>query len=316
MKKLFKTILLILISVIHPLAFAVEQKKLTVILDWFINPNHAPLFVAEQEGFFKEQGIKVQFISPANTSSGEKMVAVNKADIVVTYQPKLMQLVNQGLPLIRFATLINKPLNCFVVLDDGKVKSLKGLKGKRIGLCTQSVDGESTFSTMLRSVNLTMKDIKPIYVNFNLISSLLTNRIDGFSGGMRNVEPLAIELIGKRTKLFYPEEHGFPEYDELIFVTNKDKINSPILIKFVRALKKGMLYLKNNPKKSWQKFSTKHSELNNALNKKIWFVTLKYFATDPAKLDRERYQRLTEFLWKKELIKSIPKLKDYAHELK
>jgi len=315
MKKLFKITFLIFLLTTNPLALAAKQQKLTVILDWFINPNHAPLFIAEHEGFFKEEGIQVQFISPATASSGEKMVAANKADIVITYQPKLVQLVTQGLPLMRFATLIDSPLNCFVVLDNGKIKTAKDLKGKRIGRSTNSTDDSIFLSMMLKTANLTIKDIEPIYVKSNLMSSLLTNRIDGFSGGMRNVEPLAIELAGKRTKLFYPEDFGFPKYDELIFVTNKNKIHDPSLKKFVRALQKGMLHLKNYPHKSWKNFSIQHPELNNPLNKKIWFVTLKYFATDPAKLDRKGYKTLTKFLWKKKSIQSNPKLEEYAYEL-
>ena len=29
--------------------------KLVVLLDWFANPDHAPLFVAQDQGFFKQQ---------------------------------------------------------------------------------------------------------------------------------------------------------------------------------------------------------------------------------------------------------------------
>ena len=292
-----------------------KPHKLTVVLDWFINPNHAPIFVAEQEGFFKQQGLQIKLIAPADASSGEKMVAANKADIVITYQPKLMRMVTQGLPLIRFATLIDKPLNCFVTLDDGAIQSIKDLKDKNIGQSTQNMNDSTLLSTMLQNAGLTIKDINPIYVKFNLMSALLTKKIDGFSGGMRNVEPLAIELLGKHTKLFYPEEYGFPEYDELIFVTNKNKIHDLSLIKFVKALKLGVLYLKKNPHKAWQKFSRLHPALNNSLNKKIWFTTLKYFAIDPAKLERTKYEELAKFLWNKRSIKTIPKIETYAYEL-
>ncbi|NRA73439.1 MAG: ABC transporter substrate-binding protein [Rickettsiales bacterium] len=310
MKKLLIFILIICLPV-----FADEPKKLTVILDWTINPNHAPIFVAQKEGFFKRQGLRVELISPADVSSGEKMVAVNKADIAITYQPKLTQLVAQGLPIIRFATLIDKPLNCFVTLDNGSIQSIKDLKDKNIGVSTQNLENSILLSTMLHNANLTIKDINPIYVKFNLMSALLSNKIDGFSGGMRNVEPLAIESVGSTTKLFYPEEYGFPEYDELIFVANKNKMNDPALIKFVYALKQALVYLRNNPEKTWQDFSVHYPALNNTLNKKIWFTTLKYFAVDPAKLENAKYEKLTKFLWNKGVLKTMPKIEEYACEL-
>ena len=52
MKK-FILVLLILFSFRN-----VQAQKLTVLLDWFANPDHAPLFVAEEKGFFKKCSVK------------------------------------------------------------------------------------------------------------------------------------------------------------------------------------------------------------------------------------------------------------------
>src|ERR1700738_4669214 len=84
-------------------AFAAPAEKplqpLTVILDWFINPDHAALFVADQQGYFKEAGLQVKLIAPANPADPPKLVAAGKADIAVDYQPNLLLEIGQGLPL-------------------------------------------------------------------------------------------------------------------------------------------------------------------------------------------------------------------------
>ena len=36
---------------------AVAQEKLTLMLDWFVNPDHAPIIVADQLGYFSERGL-------------------------------------------------------------------------------------------------------------------------------------------------------------------------------------------------------------------------------------------------------------------
>ena len=36
---------------------ALANEKLTLVLDWYINPDHAPIVVAEQIGAFKEAGL-------------------------------------------------------------------------------------------------------------------------------------------------------------------------------------------------------------------------------------------------------------------
>ena len=83
--------------------------KLTLMLDWFVNPDHAPLIVAKQKGFFKNAGLDVDLIAPADPNSPPKMVAAGKADLAVSYQPQLHVQVSQGLPLIRIGTLVSTP---------------------------------------------------------------------------------------------------------------------------------------------------------------------------------------------------------------
>jgi putative hydroxymethylpyrimidine transport system substrate-binding protein len=167
-------------------------------------------------------------------------------------------------------------------------------------------------ATMLKTALLKLSDVELINVKFNLAQALLTGKIDGFTGGMRNFEPVIMELAGNPIRMFYPEKYGFPMYDELILVTNKNKINDPRLPKFIRALEQGVAYLQKNPRACWKIFAANHPELNNTLNEKAWFLTLPYFAHDPAKLDKARYQNLADFMYKEKLIGYVPNIDNYA----
>ena len=40
-------------------ALSVQAAELKVMLDWFINPDHGPLYVAEERGYFKDAGLEV-----------------------------------------------------------------------------------------------------------------------------------------------------------------------------------------------------------------------------------------------------------------
>jgi putative hydroxymethylpyrimidine transport system substrate-binding protein len=68
---------------------AAAQDRMTVILDWFVNPDHGPIFVAEEKGYFAEAGLEVEVIAPADPSDPPKMVAAGRADLGVSYQPQL-----------------------------------------------------------------------------------------------------------------------------------------------------------------------------------------------------------------------------------
>ena len=102
-----------------------SAENITVLLDWFVNPDHAPLFVALEKGFFDERGLNVNFIAPADPNDPPKLVAAGKADIAISYQPQLYLQVGQGLQLVRIGTLIATPLNSLVVLQNGPIKSIK-----------------------------------------------------------------------------------------------------------------------------------------------------------------------------------------------
>ena len=295
-------------------AFAAEE-KITVILDWFPNPDQAPLFVAEQAGFFKAQNLYVTFISPTDPAEAEKMIAAGKADIGVTYQPSLLQKVTSGLPLVRIATIINSPLNCLVTLKENNINKIADLKNKTIGYSTPGTDNIMLLS-MLKTASMSEKDINLINVHFDLVQALLAKKIDAFTGAMRNLEPIQITMLKKNVVVFYPEKYGFPKYDELILIANKKKINDPIFKKFVFALKQGTAYLLANPEASWQQFAQNHPEANSDLNHKIWFGTLKYFAKDPAYLDKNQYENFAAFLLQNKLIPFAPKLEDYTIDIK
>ena len=68
---------------------AVAAEKLTLLLDWFVNPDHAPIIVADKRGYFAERGLEVEIIAPADPNDPPKLVAAGQADIAISYQPQL-----------------------------------------------------------------------------------------------------------------------------------------------------------------------------------------------------------------------------------
>ena len=68
---------------------ALANDKVTLLLDWFINPDHGPVIIANEKGLFKEAGLEVEIIPPANPSDPPKLVAAGKADMAISYQPQL-----------------------------------------------------------------------------------------------------------------------------------------------------------------------------------------------------------------------------------
>lgn len=291
-----------------------DSKKLTIILDWFPNPDHAPLIVAQEKGFFKEQGIQVELIGPADPNDPPKLVAAGKADIGITYEPQFMQQVDQGLPLIAIGTLIDKPLNCLVTLKESGINSLSKLKNKRIGSSIGGLTG-IMLTKMLTEKGLSQKDIELINVRYNLTQALLSRRVDAVTGMNRNFEVPQLELTDHQVNVFFPEEHGIPNYSELIFIIHQAHVRDPRIPRFLAALKKAVAYLDTHQQPSWQAFIKKYPEANNAVNKEAWLQTIPYFAEDPARIRHKEWETFSKFMAENKMIKKTQPLSRYVLEL-
>jgi putative hydroxymethylpyrimidine transport system substrate-binding protein len=310
-RKLLKVVLCLGAFFMSQTVLAADN-HITVFLDWFVNPNHAPLFIAEQQGFFKQQGLTVEMIPPASPDDGPKLVAAGKADVAITYQTALLVQVTHGLPVVRFATLVNQPLDCLLSIN---IHDLSQLKGKTLGYSSAGTDA-LMLKAMLAHQGLTPQDVQLINVKFDLTQALLAGKIDGFTGAMRNFEPFQVALAGKKPVTFYPEQYGFPNYDELIFITHKNHAHDVKLVKFTVALEQGVKYLLKHPDSSWQAFVKKHPELNNELNKKAWFASIPYFALHPGHLDTAKYEKFAQYMAKEQNLSTLPPVANYAVDTK
>jgi putative hydroxymethylpyrimidine transport system substrate-binding protein len=289
--------------------------KLTVLLDWFVNPDHAPLIIAKQAGFFEKRGLDVELVEPADPNAPPKLVAAKQADIAVTYQPNLYLQVQEGLPLVRIGGVVDTPLNCLVTLEGGSVKTLADLKGKKVGYSISGFE-DALLGVMLENAGLKATDVEMINVNFALTQALMSKQVDAVIGAFRNFELTQIKLAGGKGLAFFPEEHGVPLYDELIYVARQDRVTDPNIKKFLDAVQDAAIYIVNHPDESWALFAKAYPKLDDELNRTAWKDTLPRFSRTPAALDRIRYDNFANFMKTRGLIKQVPRVDTYTTEVR
>ena len=316
MTRRFRTLLTIVATImIGTATSATANEQLTVLLDWFVNPDHAPLIIAREKGFFADNGLDVELIAPADPNDPPKLVAAGQAPLAVSYQPQLHVQVDAGLPLSRIATLVATPLNSLVVLKDGPIKSIADLKGRKIGFSIGGFE-DTLLTAMLGKYGLSLDDVELVNVNFSLSPALISGQVDAVIGAFRNFELNQMDIIGKPGLAFYPEEEGVPVYDELIVVANSAHLDDPRLPRFVNALEQATQFLINHPAESWAMFIRAYPDLDDELNRRAWRDTLPRFALRPGTMDTVRYESFATFLKNQGLITEIKPIDTYARDIR
>ncbi len=297
---MLKYILLILSVLYCQIAFTLTPVKLA--LDWYINPDHAPILIAEQQGYFKAQGLDVTLVEPTSSSEARNLVLSGQADLALDYEPEALMAIGQGLPLVTVGILVPTPLSCLAVLEQSQIQSIHDLKGKTIGY-----SGDALEAAFLNT-ELTQEQATLLPINMDLTQALLSHKVDAVNGMMRNVEPIMLAQMGIPTRLFYPEKNGVPTYAELLFLAHKNALSPKTIHAFMIAVSEGAAYVKAHPQQSYQDALILYSKqlasspTIEKQNQAIWLASAPYFTQKTQTYSPHSYQTFMQFLVDKKLL--------------
>jgi|AP59_1055472.scaffolds.fasta_scaffold61884_2 putative hydroxymethylpyrimidine transport system substrate-binding protein len=220
-----------------------EQKELTkvsIALDWFPWSNHSGLFIAQERGYFAEQGLEVKIYVPGDPSTVLQTVAAGRDDFGISYQPELLIAREKGIKAVSIMALVQHPLNSVMALKESGIVEPKDMKGKKIGSPGLPSD-EALIDTMLRSQGLTISDVEMVNVGFDLVPALISKNVDAIVGAYWVHESISATNQGFELNIMRMEEHGVPDFYELVVVASEEKIASdPKVVEgFVRAVTRG-----------------------------------------------------------------------------
>ncbi|MCS6936381.1 MAG: ABC transporter substrate-binding protein [Candidatus Bipolaricaulota bacterium] len=295
--------LLLLLSVVPSGA----QSPLMVVLDWLPNPNHVPLYVAQEMGFFRAEGLSVSLQAPTafDPSDPAKLAAAGRADLAITTPINLIVIRSQNVPLTAIGSLIQKPLGGLLALKERGIRTLKDFKGRKIGYSLEPEE-PVLWTAMLETAGLKPGDYQLINVGFDTLPALLTGQVDAI-GAFRNVEKILIEAQERKETVFFAlEEHGIPDHPQLVFVANDTvaQQKSDFLRRFLRAVARAVALTLQDPNRAFALFLRANPDLQRDadLHRKFFDATLALFAGAPCHNQLDRWTKLQTFLFERKLI--------------
>ena len=108
-----------------------ELEKVTVILDYVANTNHTGMYVALNQGYYKELGLDVEIIEPTQGATAS-LVAVGKGQFGISYQEDVTMALASAdpLPIKAIAAIIQHNTSGFATYEGKNITSVKDFEGK------------------------------------------------------------------------------------------------------------------------------------------------------------------------------------------
>ncbi|HET6997492.1 MAG TPA: ABC transporter substrate-binding protein [Solirubrobacterales bacterium] len=201
-----------------------EAQPLSLTLDFYPNPDHAGIYMAQKLGYFEEAGLDVSIDAPADPAAPMKLVAAGKTDLAISYEPEVALAHDQGLDVIAIAALVNRPLTSLIWLQKSGIKGVGSLKGKTVA--TAGIPYQDAFlETILARAKLSPSDVKAVNVGFGLLPALVSGSAQAMLGGFLNVEGVDLRQRGLDPVVTPVDQLGVPTYDELVLVANRQRLD-------------------------------------------------------------------------------------------
>jgi putative hydroxymethylpyrimidine transport system substrate-binding protein len=260
------------------------DRQFQLMLDYFPNADHAPIYAAQASGAFKDAGLDLKIRQPADPAAPIKQVAAGRVDLAVSYEPEVLRARSNGLHVVAVGALVRGPLTSIISLPKAKVERPEDLKGKTVG--TAGIDYQHAYlQTILEGAGVDADSVKERNVGFNLVPALLTGKVDAILGGFWNYEAIDLQQRHKKPRVIRMDDAGVPDYDELVFVANADNLerSGPLIRRFLGALRRGELSLQRNPSDGVNALVKANRDLDTKLQAAAVKATLPYFAPPAGK---------------------------------
>jgi putative hydroxymethylpyrimidine transport system substrate-binding protein len=252
-----------------------KTQPLSLTLDFYPNPDHAGIYMAQKLGYFEDAGLDVSIHTPSDPAAPIKLLAAGQTDLAISYEPEVLLAKEQGLDVLAVGALVNRPLTSMIWLKKSGIKGIGGLRGKTVA--TAGIPYQDAYlKTILGRAHLSPSEVKAVNVGFGLLPAILGGRAQAMLGGFSNVEGVDLRLRGDDPVVTPVDKLGVPSYDELVLVAQRKRLEEdPQEIRlFLAALARGTAAAAKSPEATTKALLEANPDLDPKLTKAEVAATL------------------------------------------
>ena len=236
-----------------------ELEKTSLRLKWICQAQFAGYYSAQNEGYYKDEGLSVR-IDPAGPNiSPIQSVTSGVNEFGIAGAEQIITAIDNGVPIVAIAVIYRETPEALVSKKSLNIKNPKDLEGKTVGVVYEN--DENLYRLFLKKNGVDEKSIKEVPA-ITGISQVMTEQVDAKMAYEMN-DAILLELEGEEVNLLKFRDYGVKVYADTIFTTKEMVEKHPEKVKkFLKASIKGWEYAIKNPEKSVSQLVKINSTLN------------------------------------------------------
>lgn len=223
-----------------------QAAKVTLALDWTPNTNHTGIYVAQQKGWYEEEGIELQILPYAEGTTTDQLVSSGTADFGISFEESVVLARAAGQDVVSVAAVIQSNTSALVTLKDSGLDRPRKLDGKRYAGYGAPFE-EPVISSVIRHDG-GKGEFKSVTANLYAYEAVKAGQAD-FVWIFMGWDGVAAERAGVDLNAFYIKDYGVPDYYTPVIITSGEKIEQDreVVRRFMAATARGYEWAVANP---------------------------------------------------------------------
>lgn len=287
-----------------------SARKITFCLDYTPNTNHTGIYVAQAKGYFKDEGLTVKVVQPAD-GTAEAMIGSGQAQLGVSYQDYIANALSSKNPVAieAVAAIIQHNTSGIMSRKADGITSAKKMEGHTYATWSMPVE-QATIKQVMESDGGDFSKLKMVpYEVVDEVAGLKANMFDcvwvyeGWAVQNAKVQHYDVNYFS-----FVDMDKVFDFYTPVIAANDDFAKKYPDVVKaFVRAAKRGYEYAIKHPKDAGDILLDAAPELSSDLVQASAKYLAKQYQADAKSwgvIDKSRWDAYFKWLNDKNLVES------------
>ena len=284
------------------------MQKLKIGLEWFMNPDHVPLLIGLERGWFKEAGFDVELVEPSEHLDAVAALESGTLDIAITEPIHLVEDAAKGRPVQGFARFLHTN-GGVMYLEASGIKRPRDMAEVRVQYPgAPGPGGPAIVRTMVEADGGQVGPLTPVNNGFKHTDALIEDKADVATLAFYNFEVVEAVHRGHPASFFALKDWGVPDFCQLIFIAKPDVIaaQADAFRRFLAVVSRGLDVLHQTPQVARSiYFQRTETDTADPLMSAIFEATVPCFTFDMTMADGY-YRRLAAWMVNNGLVPAAP----------